>query len=98
MYLERTERAEDSEAASGHQQPQWTTPAIRAQAEGEEQEQEDVPDAQMYGFLQPAQVRPVERTNRHASSRPQQFRETNQLKSQTEPTSHHVGDGVSMGL
>ena len=76
MYLERP-AAEDRGAASGHgQQPQWETTAIKARATGqaaadeevEEEEEVKVPDAHMYDFLQPAQVRPPDRANQRAST------------------------------
>lgn len=66
MYLERPE-AEDRGAPSGQHQPQWETIAIEeTAARGQrdspaEEEEEEVPDAQMLDFLQPARVRPVER-------------------------------------
>eukprot|EP00903_Cladosiphon_okamuranus_P009259 g8835.t1 len=56
MYLERPD-TEANGTASGHDQPNWATTAITARATGQEvvEEGEKVPDAEMYGFLQPAQ-------------------------------------------
>lgn len=78
MYLERPD-AEVEGTASGHDQPQWETTAIRTRATGQEadeetdeeadeEEEEKIPDAEMYAFLQPAQVRPAARANQHAST------------------------------
>eukprot|EP00752_Nemacystus_decipiens_P016383 g14645.t1 len=59
MYLERPE-ADVRGVASG-QQPQWGTTAVKSREteqteEGEEEEDANIPDAQMFDFLEPAQA------------------------------------------
>lgn len=60
MYLERPE-AEGEGGASGRQQPYLETSDVEVRIEekaeeGEKEEDEKILDAQMYDFLEPAQV------------------------------------------